>query len=76
MIFTGKYGNMNFKIKITFSGVSDHSHENSINDKKNETKLNSMSWKIIELLHFQKKTFVRRFRYRCIGSGMGVKKWL
>ena len=41
----------------TFSGVSDHSRENSINDKKNETKLNSISWKITELSHFQ-KTFI------------------
>ena len=41
--WTGKYDNVSFRIKTPFSGVSDHSRENSINNKKNETKLNSIA---------------------------------
>ena len=46
--------NISFIVKTTFSGVFDHSHEKSINGKKNETKLNSIACKISELSHFQK----------------------
>ena len=41
--YSGKYVEIYFNMKITFSGVSDHSCENPINGKKNKTKLNSMS---------------------------------
>ena len=52
---SGKYIDIYFILKITFSGVSDHSRENSVNDKKNESKFELDVLKNKRAITFSKK---------------------